>query len=65
MSRVEVPAVGSWWENPNQPGQVVEVVNLVHRKQNTLVLFQWGLSPSDVSAYSLEKFYETFKARGA
>jgi len=64
MSLIEVPQIGSWWENPKQPGQVIEVVNLVHRKRDTLVIYQWGLAAADVTAYPLERFFETFTERG-
>ena len=65
MSLLGVPRVGSWWENPKQPDALVEVVNLVIRSSDSLVIFQWGPSRADVSAYTVKKFLETFTERGA
>ena len=65
MSSVQVPQIGSWWDNPNQPGQRVQVVNLVLRKHDPLVIFQWGLRPEDVGAMTVERFYATFTERPA
>ena len=64
MSLIEVPRIGSWWENPKQPGQIIEVVGVHLRRVDSYVVFQWGLSPADVTAYPLERFFETFEERG-
>jgi hypothetical protein len=63
MSLIEVPRIGSMWENPKQPGQVVQVVGVHLRRVESYVVMQWGTS-ADIAAYPLNKFLEIFRERG-
>jgi hypothetical protein len=64
MSRLEVPKVGSWWENPKQPDALVEVSKVILEKDVQLVIFRWGPNPADLSVKLLNTFFDTFTERG-